>query len=141
MRLLIIEDDKELALVMKDGLEKRGFTVDISNTGVEGEEKALANSYDTILLDLNLPDKDGLDILTFLREQELPTPIVIITARHEVAQRVHGLNSGADDYVTKPFDFVELEARIQAVIRRFYGRTRNEIDIGRIRIDPNVRAK
>jgi two-component system response regulator QseB len=70
MRLLIIEDDKELALVMKDGLEKRGFTVDISNTGVEGEEKALANSYDTILLDLNLPDKDGLDILTFLREQE-----------------------------------------------------------------------
>ncbi|NLY53969.1 MAG: response regulator [Firmicutes bacterium] len=79
MRLLIVEDDKELVQVMKEGLEKRGFIVDISNTGVEGEEKALVNSYDTILLDLNLPDKDGLDILTFLREQELQTPIVILT--------------------------------------------------------------
>lgn len=66
MRLLIVEDDKELALVMKEGLEKHGFTVDISNTGTEGEEKALANGYDAILLDLNLPDKDGLEILAFL---------------------------------------------------------------------------
>jgi two-component system response regulator QseB len=137
MRLLIIEDDKQLANVMREGLIKRGFTVDISNTGVEGEEKALVNGYDAILLDLNLPDKDGLDILTYLREQELLTPIVIISARHAVAQRALGLNSGADDYITKPFDFVELEARIHAVIRRSYGRTKNEITIGRIRIEPN----
>jgi two-component system response regulator QseB len=139
MRLLIIEDDKELALVMKEGLEERGFTVDISNTGIEGEEKALANGYDAILLDLNLPDKDGLDVLTFLRDQELHTPIIIITARHAVAERARGLNSGADDYIIKPFDFVELKARIQAVIRRSYGRTKNEINIGHMRIDPNMR--
>ena len=139
MRLLIIEDDIQLAHVMKEGLTKRGFTVDIANTGIDGEEKALVNGYDAILLDLNLPDKDGLDILTFLREQGLQTPIVIISARHAVAQRALGLNSGADDYITKPFDFVELEARIQAVIRRSYGRTKNEIIIGRTLIDPNKR--
>jgi DNA-binding response OmpR family regulator len=139
MRLLIIEDDPELALVMRKGLEEPGFTVDISNTGIEGEEKALVNGYDTILLDLNLPDKDGLDILKFLREQEVQTPVVIVTARHEVTERAHGLNSGADDYVVKPFDFVELKARIRAVIRRSYGRTKNEIQVGRLRIDPAMR--
>lgn len=139
MRLLIIEDDRELALIMKQGLEERGFIVDVSNSGVEGEEKALVNGYDAILLDLNLPDKDGLDILKFLREQEVETPIVIISARHAVAERAHGLNSGADDYVIKPFDFVELKARIRAVIRRSYGRTKNEIHVGTLRIDPGAR--
>jgi len=139
MRLLIIEDDKELAYVMKDGLERSGFTADISTTGFDGEFKAHTNSYDAILLDLNLPDKDGLAILAFLRENNVNTPIVIITARNEVNQRALGLNSGADDYIIKPFDFIELEARIQAVIRRFYGRTKNEIIAGRVRISPLVR--
>lgn len=139
MRVLIVEDERELAFLMKEGLEERGFTVDVSNTGIEGEEKALVNGYDAILLDLNLPDKDGLSVLTFLRKRDLNTPIVIVTARHEVSQRAHGLNSGADDYIVKPFDFTELTARIQAVIRRSYGRTKNEIKIGQIRIDPNTR--
>lgn len=139
MRLLIIEDNMALALVMREGLEKCGFSVDISNTATDGEEKAMINGYDAILLDLNLPDKDGLNVLTSLREQKLQTPIVIITARGDVSQRAYGLNSGADDYVTKPFDFTELQARIQAVIRRSYGRTKNEINIGRLQIDPNVR--
>ena len=139
MRLLIIEDDKKLAYIMKEGLEKRGFSIDVSNTAEDGEEKAVVNEYDTILLDLNLSDKDGLNTLATLREHGLQTPIVIITARNEVSQRAHGLNSGADDYVTKPFDFVELEARIQAVIRRSYGRTINEINIGGIKIEPGIR--
>ena len=139
MRLLIIEDDKSLALVMREGLEKRGFSIDISNTALDGEEKAVVNSYDAILLDLNLPDKDGLEVLAFFREEKLEIPIVIITARDEVFERAYGLNSGADDYVTKPFDFIELEARIQAVIRRSYGRTKNEIIIGRIEINPHTR--
>jgi len=139
MRLLIIEDDKELALIMREGLEKRGFSIDISNTALDGEEKAVVNSYDAILLDLNLPDKDGLEVLTYLREERLETAIVIITARDEVSQRACGLNNGADDYVTKPFDFVELEARIQAIIRRSYGRIKNEIIIGRIKINPGTR--
>jgi len=139
MRLLIIEDDKALALVMREGLEKRGFSIDISNTALDGGEKAVVNSYDAILLDLNLPDRDGLELLTFLREEKLEIPIVIITARDEISERAYGLNSGADDYVTKPFDFVELEARIRAVIRRSYGRTKNEIIIGRIKINPHTR--
>ncbi|MCB2311465.1 response regulator transcription factor [Clostridium tagluense] len=139
MRLLIIEDDKELSYVMKIGLEKSGFTTDVANTGFEGEEKAFANSYDSILLDLNLPDKDGLEILSFLRENDIHTPIIIVSARDEVQQRALGLNSGADDYIIKPFDFVELEARIQAVIRRFYGRTKNEIDLGKIKVYPHTR--
>ncbi|WP_253198250.1 response regulator transcription factor [Clostridium sp. CF011] len=124
---------------MKIGLEKNGFTADVANTGFEGEEKAFANSYDTILLDLNLPDKDGIEILSFLRENNIHTPIIIVSARDEVQQRALGLNSGADDYIIKPFDFVELEARIQAVVRRFYGRTKNEIDLGKIKVYPNTR--
>ena len=124
---------------MKIGLEKSGFTVDIANTGFEGEEKAFANSYDSILLDLNLPDKDGIEILSFLRENNIHTPIIIVSARDEVQQRALGLNCGADDYIIKPFDFVELEARIQAVVRRFYGRTKNEIDLGRIKVYPHTR--
>ncbi len=139
MRLLIIEDDRELSYVMKAGLEKSGFHVDVANQGLEGEDKGFVNRYDAILLDLNLPDKDGMDILSFLREQHIDTPIVIVTARDEVVQRALGLNTGADDYIIKPFDFVELEARIQAVIRRYYGRTKNEIDIGRIRVCPRTR--
>ncbi|MEV2908971.1 response regulator transcription factor [Paenibacillus larvae] len=95
--------------------------------------------YDSILLDLNLPDKDGIEILSFLRENHIHTPIVIVTARDEVYQRALGLNSGADDYIIKPFDFVEFEARIQAVIRRYYGRAKNEIDIGKIKVCPQTR--
>ncbi len=139
MRLLIIEDDRELAYVMKEGLERSGFSADIATTGMDGEDKAHTNSYDAILLDLNLPDRDGMDILAVLRENRVHTPIVIVSARDEVNQRVLGLNSGADDYVIKPFDFVELEARIQAVIRRFYGRTKNEIIAGRVKVSPLIR--
>jgi len=139
MRLLIIEDDKALALVMREGLEKRGFTIDIANIGFSGEEKAMVNDYDVILLDLNLPDKDGIEVLTLLREENIRIPIIIITARDEIVERALGLNMGADDYVTKPFDFVELEARIHAVIRRSYGRTKSEIEIGSIKINPNIR--
>lgn len=139
MRLLIIEDDRVLAQVMREGLEKRGFCVDVANTGESGEEKAEINGYDAVLLDLNLPDMDRLDVLSALRDQGLSTPVVIITARNEVAQRACGLNSGADDYITKPFDFIELEARIQAVIRRSYGRTKNRIVIGCLTLEPNTR--
>ncbi|MGC6587683.1 response regulator transcription factor [Paenibacillus sp. Dod16] len=103
MRLLIIEDDRELSYVMKAGLEKSGFHVDVANQGLEGEDKGFANRYDAILLDLNLPDKDGMEILSFLREQHIDTPIVIVTARDEVVQRALGLNTGADDYIIKPF--------------------------------------
>lgn len=112
MRLLIIEDNKSLANSMKTGLEKAGFYVDLSYTGNEGEEQAFANGYDAILLDLNLPDKDGIDILKFLRSEHIETPVIIITARDEIEERALGLDLGADDYLTKPFQLLELRARV-----------------------------
>ncbi|WP_291581756.1 response regulator transcription factor [Clostridium sp. UBA6640] len=139
MRILIIEDDKDLANITKKSLEEFGFCSDIGNNGYDGEEKASINEYDAILLDLNLPDKDGLDVLNFMRNKEILTPIIIVTARDEVKQRAMGLDLGADDYLVKPFDLIELRARIQAVVRRFYGRVNSEIKIGELTIDPKIR--
>lgn len=138
MRLLIIEDDKPLADEMKVGLERQGFTVDIANTGLAGEEKAYVTDYDAVLLDLNLPDKDGLEILSYLRGNERNMPVLIVSARDTVRERSIGLDLGADDYITKPFDFVELTSRIRAVVRRFYGRTNPKIMIGSLSINPAI---
>lgn len=140
MRLLIIEDTKELADSMKTGLEKAGFYVDVSYNGLEGEERAYVNGYDAVLLDLNLPDKDGLDILKFLRSEHIETPVIIITARDEIEERALGLDLGADDYLTKPFQLLELRARVQAVIRRFHGRSNPVIEIGGLTVHPSSRT-
>ena len=140
MRLLIIEDNKELASTMKDKLEQAGFCIDISYTGCEGEERAYVNAYDAILLDLNLPDKDGIDILRFLRSEHIETPVIVITARDEIEERALGLDLGADDYLTKPFQLLEPRARVQAVIRRFHGRTNPTIEIGALTIHPASRT-
>lgn len=139
MRLLIIEDDILLANEMKTGLERQGFAVDVSNTGADGEEKAYVTDYDAVLLDLNLPDKDGLEILSFLRSSGRNLPVLIVSARDSATQKASGLDSGADDYISKPFDFVELTSRIHAVIRRFYGRTNPEINIGPLSLCPSAR--
>ncbi|MBW6410998.1 response regulator transcription factor [Clostridium weizhouense] len=136
MRLLIIEDNIELANSMKKGLEKINFQVDISNTGEDGEDKATVNEYDVILLDLNLPDIDGIEVLKYLREKAISTPIIIITARDEVSDLAIGLDNGADDYITKPFKLLEVRARIHAVIRRFHGRTNPIINIGKLELNP-----
>ena len=140
MRLLIIEDNIVLADSMKTGLEKAGFHVDVSYTGAGGEERAYVNGYDAILLDLNLPDKDGIDILKFLRKSNIETPVIIITARDEIEERALGLDLGADDYLTKPFQLLELRARVQAVIRRFHGRTNPQIVINGLIINPSART-
>ena len=136
MRILVIEDNIELANSMKKGLENMNFKVDISNTGEEGEEKASINEYDVILLDLNLPDADGIEVLKYLREKSIDTPIIIITARDNVSDLALGLDNGADDYITKPFQLLEVRARIHAVIRRFHGRTNPIINIGKLRLNP-----
>lgn len=136
MRLLVIEDNIELSNSMKKGLENMNFKVDISNTGEEGEEKASINEYDVILLDLNLPDTDGIEVLKYLREKLIDTPIIIITARDNVADLAIGLDNGADDYITKPFQLLEVRARIHAVIRRFHGRTNPIINIGGVKLNP-----
>ncbi|APC83690.1 response regulator transcription factor [Clostridium botulinum] len=140
MRLLIIEDNIELANSMKMGLEKMGFHIDVSNTGSDGEEKASINEYDVILLDLNLPDIDGIEILNYLRSESIETPVIIITARDEVEQLAFGLDNGADDYITKPFKLLELRARIHAIIRRFHGRTNPIINIGKLQLNPITRT-
>lgn len=136
MRLLVIEDNIELADSMRKGLENLNFKVDVSNTGEEGEEKATINEYDVILLDLNLPDTDGIEVLKYLRKKAVNTPIIIITARDKVSDLAIGLDSGADDYITKPFQLLEVRARIHAVIRRFHGRTNPIINIGNLKLNP-----
>ncbi|MHB9945745.1 DNA-binding response regulator [Clostridium botulinum] len=140
MRLLIIEDNIDLANSMKIGLEKMGFHIDVSNTGSDGEEKASINEYDVILLDLNLPDIDGIEILNYLRNESIETPVIIVTARDEVEQLAFGLDNGADDYITKPFKLLELRARIHAVIRRFHGRTNPIMNIGPLQLNPITRT-
>jgi DNA-binding response OmpR family regulator len=118
MKILIIEDDKRIAQVMKRGLKEEGFTVDTIHNAEEGEYMAIENPYDAIVLDLNLPDKDGLLICKKIRQSKVRTPIIMVTARTSIEDRVKGLNTGADDYLTKPFSFSELLARIRSIIRR-----------------------
>ncbi len=118
MRILIIEDEAGIAVPLKAGLERRNFAVDIEDNGVSGLRAAVVNSYDCILLDLNLPDMDGLEVAKKLRNKEKMTPILMLTARDLRKDIWAGFASGADDYLTKPFDFVELVYRIQALIKR-----------------------
>lgn len=136
MRILIIEDDKELSYEIKEGLEKKGFAVDVANLGMDGEEKAFVTDYEAVLLDLNLPDKDGLEILRFFRAEDRNVPVLIISARDALQDITCGLDSGADDYIVKPFDFEELASRIHAVVRRLYGRTSALIRIGELEVNP-----
>lgn len=118
MRLLVIEDESKLVQILADGLGRAGFTVDAFQTAADGGE-ALANvPYDAVILDLGLPDDDGLSLLRWARNLGNATPILILTARDAVEDRVDGLNAGADDYLLKPFAMAELVARIKALLRR-----------------------
>lgn len=140
MRILIIEDEKHLAEILKKGLEENGFTVDMSFDGEEGLYMAETYPYDAVLLDIMLPRVDGLTILDNLRKKEMDVPVLLITAKGEVEERVKGLNIGADDYIAKPFDFSELLARLKAVIRRSKGKPSPIIKIGDLIIDTNSRT-
>jgi DNA-binding response OmpR family regulator len=118
MRVLVIEDDRKAARLLAKGLQEEGFVVDVAPTGEDGEEKATIHDYDVIVLDWLLPGKDGLAVCQALRAAGASTPILMLTARDTVADRVSGLSTGADDYLTKPFAFAELLARIKALLRR-----------------------
>jgi len=139
MRILVVEDNAELCEYIKKSLEQEGYAVDVALRGNDGEEKAFVNEYDVMLLDLNLPDKDGLEIIKFLRDSNVQTPVIMVTARGEINDRAIGLDSGADDYLIKPFDLVELKARIRAVVRRFQGRTNPLIQIEKLVVNPLTR--
>lgn len=118
MRVLIIEDEYSLADAIAETLKKEKFTVDIVTDGEEGENEALTNIYDIILLDVMLPNKNGFQILENLRKEKINTPIIMLTAKSEISDKLNGLENGADDYITKPFHMRELLARIRIILKR-----------------------
>jgi DNA-binding response OmpR family regulator len=135
MRLLLVEDDSMIGAAAQQGLRHEGHTVDWVRDGREAEAAATAGAYDLVLLDLGLPRKDGLSILKGWRARGLDLPVLIITARDAVSDRVAGLDAGADDYLVKPFDLDELSARVRAVLRRRTGRHAAVVKLGDLEID------
>jgi len=136
MRLLLVEDDTLLGDGIHAGLVQNGAAVDWVKNGKAAELALEANHYDAVILDLNIPQGDGLSILQNLRSGGNTLPVLILTARDTIADRVKGLDSGADDYMTKPFDLAELDARLRALIRRSKGRAAPELRHGELTINP-----
>ncbi|MCU7494171.1 MAG: response regulator transcription factor [Ignavibacteria bacterium] len=118
MKILLVEDEKKVASFIKRGLEEEYYTVDVAFDGKSGRELALSQEYDLIILDIMLPFINGITLLKTIRENKISTPVLLLTARQSVESKVEGLDSGADDYLTKPFAFEELLARIRALLRR-----------------------
>jgi two-component system, OmpR family, response regulator len=121
VKVLVIEDEKKVASFIRKGLEAVGFVVDVSHNGNEGFLLATSHPYDAVVLDIMLPGKDGLSILRNLRDRKIALPVILLTARSELNERLEGLNLGADDYLTKPFHIQELIARLHVVTRRAAG--------------------
>ncbi len=136
MRLLLIEDDKLLGNGIQVGLTQANYAVDWMQDGQMGENALKVEQYDALILDLALPKKTGLDILRDLRNQGNQIPVLILTARDSIADKITGLDGGADDYMIKPFDLDELTARLRALLRRQTGRTSPCIEQGQLRLDP-----
>ena len=118
MKVLIIEDEYSLADAISETLSKEGFSVKVETDGEKGEDEAIANVYDIILLDVMLPHKDGFSILKELRREKIETPVIMLTAKSEIYDKLNGLENGADDYITKPFHMKELVARIKVILKR-----------------------
>lgn len=118
MRVLVIEDDKKIASFVSKGLKEAGFAVDVAYDGLDGLHLAVNEPYDVAVIDIMLPGLDGISLIERLREKKINTPVIILSARQSVDERIKGLQAGGDDYLTKPFSFSELLARIQALIRR-----------------------
>src|SRR5215467_2354805 len=136
MRALIIEDDQKAARLLARGLREERFAVDTARSGNEGDEMASVTAYDVIVLDRLLPDKDGLVVCRGLRERGVGTPILMLSARGSLEDRVAGLNAGADDYLAKPFGFSELLARIRALLRRSELTRSVVLKVGDLALDP-----
>ena len=138
MRVLIIEDEPDLLASLAQALREEGYAVDTADNGDDGLFNAEGTDYDAIVLDVMLPGKDGWEILASLRKAK-KTPVLMLTARDQSGDRVRGLDTGADDYVIKPFDLAELFARLRALIRRSADKTTNVIEIGDVKIDTAAR--
>ena len=136
MRVLIVEDEARMAGLLRRGLEREGFAVDLVGAGEDAVWKAEAVDYDAIVLDLMLPGIDGLEVCSRLRGAGVWSPILMLTARDGVGDRVAGLDRGADDYLTKPFSYAELLARLRAIVRRGRPERPTELVVGELRLDP-----
>src|SRR5437016_6747 len=139
MRILIVEDEPDLLRSLAQALREEGYAVDTAADGVEGAYKAENYDYDAVVLDVMLPRMDGWEILTRLRKIK-KTPVLMLTARDQARDRVRGLDTGADDYLVKPFDLDELLARLRALIRRTSGATSSRIELADIAIDTAART-
>ena len=139
MRLLLIEDDAKLSRLLVRGLREEGFAVDATGDGDDGAWRAVENEYDAVILDVNLPGMDGFQVLDKMRAKGRRTPVLMLTARGALQDRLRGLNGGADDYLKKPFDFEELLARIHALLRRAAPEKEVLLRTGDLTLDPQKR--
>jgi two-component system OmpR family response regulator len=135
MRILVVEDDIKIAAAVKKGLELKGFAVDAVHDGETGLSHAIDSDYDLVVLDRMLPGIDGVELCKRVRDQGVSTPILMLTARGTIGDKVEGLNSGADDYLVKPFSFDELSARVKALLRRPANHTGTIIKVGDLSMD------
>jgi two-component system OmpR family response regulator len=139
MRVLVVEDEVRMASLIKRGLEEDGYAVDIAGTGIDAIWQAGEFAYDAVILDVMLPGADGFEVCRQLREQGRWSPILMLTARDAVSDRIHGLDAGADDYLTKPFSFGELAARVRALVRRGGAARPTVLRVGDLSLDPASR--
>lgn len=139
MRALIVEDSERTAALLRRGLVEEGYSVDVAESGPDAVWCAVERTYDVILLDVMLPGFDGFEVCRQLRMKDRWAPILMLTARGDVADRIRGLDAGADDYLTKPFRFAELTARLRALIRRGPSRRPSVLVVGELRLDPASR--
>jgi len=139
MRVLVVEDDKMLGEGIRDGLQHMGYTIDWLQDGLSAEQALATSEFDIMLLDLGLPGQDGMELLRKLRRHKNDIPVLIITARDQLQDRIAGLDQGADDYLVKPFDLLEVAARLRAITRRKQGYSQPAIELSEIRIDPAAR--
>jgi two-component system OmpR family response regulator len=139
VRLLVVEDEGDLAQTLRRALEEEEFAVDLAEDGEDALFKIREMAYDAVVLDLMLPRLDGWEVLAATRAEGIRTPVLVLTARDMIEERVRGLNLGADDYLTKPFALVELVARVRAMIRRAYGNPASMVRFGELTIDAAAR--
>jgi two-component system OmpR family response regulator/two-component system response regulator QseB len=136
MRILVVEDDVLLGDAIQAGLKQSGYAVDWMQDGISADQALGTESYAAVVLDLGLPRLSGMDVLRRLRSRSKPIPVLILTARDTVNDRIEGLDAGADDYLLKPFDMGELAARLRALIRRASGKTELVLQVGEVKLDP-----
>jgi two-component system, OmpR family, response regulator len=139
MRVLLIEDDRRLTTALRESLRSEGYAIDVAETAEDGRWMANEVPYDAIVLDVGLPDGDGIDLCSVLRDEGVWAPILVLTAHAEIRDRVRGLDAGADDYLAKPFAFDELIARLRALLRRGQVERPSVLIVGAMRLDPATR--